>query len=258
MRYCENCGAPNEADVRFCVNCGAKLSDVVAAPTNQAHAAPAHHHAPANHAHASDAPVQHAPYAGSPIDRGYADVPYQNSAILDSEVSERAHETMNQTTSLVKMIWDRFLFPERMIVIGAVMGCVAAIFWGTAIFLLSAFYFLTMILALALIYLSKDASLLKRIELSRWQIVIGTFWLPLGIVAMQIMSSVYGIMSTASSLYGSTAGSSSSLYGAMSSSSSAGSLTFSLWLSLFSSILILTGGIMLQGLLVRHVFNQKR
>jgi len=220
MKNCEKCGAANEADVRFCVSCGNKLSGSVSA----------------NHMNA----------------------PYQNHMPVDSEMTDETRAMIEQSPNPLALIWNKLLFPERMIVVGAFMGGVAAIFWGTSIFLLSAFYFVTMFLSLALMYISREASLLKRLELSRWQIVIGTFWLPLGIVAMQIMSSVNSAMGTfGGSLYGTSSSSTSSLYGMMGVSNSIGSITFSLWLSLFSSILILVGAVMLQGMLLNYAFKAK-
>jgi|GEM_PF-3013067 len=211
MKKCVNCGTVNEPDVRFCVNCGSKLLNS--------------HGLTNNHEHNAGAS-------------------YQKHGSIDAELANKAKETMQQTKNLAKFIWDKLLYPERMIVIGAILGCIAAIFWGTTVFLLSAFYFLTMFSSLALIYLSQKTSIAKRIELARWQIVIGTFWLPLAVIAMQVMGSINGMIGSLGAL--------------TRTSVSTGSLTFSLWLSLFASVLILAGAIMLQGLLLRVFLQPKK
>jgi lysylphosphatidylglycerol synthetase-like protein (DUF2156 family) len=202
MKNCEKCGSKNESDVRFCVNCGNKLVASTAG-------------APSNHA----VHVGASPRTQQGIVDGYQ---YHESASL------------HQTSNPLGQVWNGFLMQERMIVIGAVIGCVAAILEGNSNFLSASVYFIIMLASLYLIYTSINIPVVKKIELVRWQIAIGAFFL------MSIDSLYYLIGRS------------------MTSSSSLGAHVFSSWLSLISSILILVGAIMLQGILVRHAFHHKK
>ena len=117
--------------------------------------------------------------------------------------------------------------------IGAAMGLVASIMVvvdGGTNFLSAAVYFAAMSASLTVLYLSINAPVTKKIELARWQIAIGAFF-------MLSLSSVYYLIGAA---MGTTVGS-FDMY------------DFSQLLTLISSALILIGAIKLQGELLRQL-----
>lgn len=248
MKTCEKCGTVNEADVSFCVNCGNKLASHVDAPKNHTH---------------MDMPAQKRPVVVQQKENGKqfceqcgtanesdvkfcvscghnmvgnSNMQYQNTSKAASYMTDEEMMQLRSVPNPVMVIWEKLLFPEKLILIGTLMGCVAAVILGFSSpdnVVLPIFYFLTMVGSLALLYISREASVVKRIELARWQIAFGAFWL-----AMYITSTFYSLQNSVTYSY-------------------AGPFTFGLWLSFFSSIGVLTGAIMLQGILVQHVSNRK-
>jgi hypothetical protein len=199
MKNCDECGSTNEADVNFCVNCGNKLGESV------------------NH-------------VGVPQGRAvpHVDMPKQQ---LERYMSDKDMIQLRSVPNPAMVMWEKLLFPERMIGAAAILNIVLAIFWVSAGYLsvvMSILYFGTMGASLALTYLSSESSLAKKIEWSRWQIVIGAFWLSW---LFNIAFRSYGYYDVPSGL-----------------------LVFN---TIFS-VGMLAGAMMLQGILVQYVFQQKK
>lgn len=258
MKKCDKCWVDNEIDVVFCINCGNKfINDTNSLGDNLKDSIPDNQEIKIEKWDKcskcwklNKERTRFCIYCGNKIfvassttenNEQNINKPYQEYLITDSEFSNKAKESIKQTTVIITGIWRILLFSEKMIVIGAIMGLIAAIFWISSIFVLSALYILCMAVSLILVYLSNKALLIKKMELSRWQIAIGAAWLPLDILAIQAINSFYWIFSS---------------YWAGVLPSSIGSYSFSAWLSLFSSIFILTWGIMLQWVLLKNIFNQ--
>lgn len=258
MKTCEKCGTVNEADVNFCVNCGNKLSNNVDAAKNHAHMDMPSKKSPAvaeqkengkqfceQCGTANESDVKFCVSCGNnmsgnssmPSRQEYPSMPYQNRPVAkDQYMSDEEMMQLRSVPNPLMIIWEKFLFPEKMIVIGAILNFLLAIFWVSVGYMsvsMAFLYFATMGASLFLINLSREVTLLKKIELSRWQIVIGASWLAWLISPM--LSAMFGS-------YG---------YGNMSISS-----TYAFFGTIFS-ILMLSGAIMLQGLLVQHAFQQK-
>jgi hypothetical protein len=203
MKNCDKCGAVNEGDVNFCVSCGNKLVGNVS-------------HIGASH--------------GS---RPHMDMPQQQSERPAPEryMSDEEMMRLRSVPNPVVVMWEKLLFPERMIAVAAILNIVLAIFWASSNYLsvpMAILYFASMGASLALTYLSSESSLTKKIEWSRWQIVIGAFWLSW---LFNIAFRSYGYYDVPSGL-----------------------LVFN---TIFS-VGMLSGAMMLQGILVQYVFQQKK
>ncbi len=195
--FCESCGTANETGVRFCVNCGSNLSNDSAAPQSQ--------------------PVRQYSNAQQPY--GNFQQPYDV-------------EPVQYAPNPLELMWRDMLFPEKMIIVGAILNCLLAIFWIFAGSLLSPmlafFYFVTMGGSLVLAYLSRGVSLLKKMELSSWHVAIGAFWL----------SWLFDVVFRTNGYY----------YNGTSAL---------LIFNVICSIVMLSGAIMLQGVLIRSALQQR-
>ena len=243
MKTCEKCGASNDADTKFCVGCGNNLSNVIDKSN--------YHHAETGVKKCVQCGTDNEPdtkfcvgcgnnlsdnYHAAPSNYpGHMDAPRQERSFSDLEMTDEIRASLQQIPNPVAVFWEKLLFPERMILVGALLGCVAAVFLGGSDssngVVLAIFYFLSMAGSLTLLYISQGSSVVKRVELARWQIALGAFWL-----AMYLTSALYSLGGY----------------------SPAGSFVFGLWLSFFSSVAVFVGAIMLQGILVQHVFKRKQ
>lgn len=205
MKTCDKCGAANEADVRFCVNCGNRLTPGVSE----------------HHGHESTVRVSnHQPHQAKPMRQH-----------THGNAQHQGLQYEPHAANPLQVIWTGFLFSERMILVGAAVGFIASIMvlMGNGTNYLSAFaYFAAMAASLVVLYLSINTSAAKKIELARWQIAIGAYF-------MLSLSSVYYLIGTA---MGTTVG-------------SFDMSDFSELLTLVSSVLVLVGAIKLQGELLR-------
>ncbi len=196
-QFCEQCGTANEADVKFCVNCGNNMFE------NSG--------------------------AGSQTNMGGSNY---GRPIVDSYANDEEMMQLRSVPNPAMVIWNNLLFPEKIIAVGAVLNCLLAIFWVEDNYLslfMYVLYFATMAASLWLIHISRGVSLLKKAELSRWQIAIGAFWLS-WLFSLVFRNYSYG-------------------YGG-------GSLSLLVFNTIFS-IGMFSGAIMLQGTILQHVFKQK-
>ncbi len=263
MKKCEKCGETNEADVSFCVNCGEKLLNATSVPKNHNHKAKSHGHThtrinrqerPAvdgnlrvdqkkgatqyceNCGTANEADAKFCLSCGNSLsgnsslpnnqmNRSYRARPMTAPYTNDEDIMQ-----LQSAPNPVMMIWNNLLFPEKMIAVGAILNCLVAIFWVADSYLslpMAIFYFVTMVASLLLIHLSRGVTLLKKAEFSRWQVAIGAFWLSW---LLNLIFSMLGYLKGNSGL-----------------------LVFN---TIFSGVM-LSGAIMLQGILLKHVFQQK-
>jgi len=263
MKKCEKCGTVNEADVSFCVNCGEKLLSATGAPKSHAHKATAPHsrsmhhqerpavggHLPAdqkkgatqyceNCGTANEADVKFCVSCGNNLS-GNSSLPnnqmnmnrsHQARPMTESYTNDEDIMQLQSTPNPVMVIWNNLLFPEKIIAVGAILNCLIAIFWIADSYLslvMAIFYFATMAASFVLIHLSRGVTLLKKAELSRWQVAIGAFWL----------SWLLNIVFNSSGYFRGNSG--------------------LLVLNAIFSIAMLSGAIMLQGILLKHIFQQK-
>ncbi len=156
---------------------------------------------------------------------------YQSAQpIADRYVSDEEMVHLRSVPNPVMVIWESLLFPEKMIAIGAILNCLVALFWVADEYLsvfMAILYFATMAASLVLIHLSRGISLLKKAELSRWQVAIGAFWL----------SWLLNIVFRGTEYYGDV---------------------YALFVfNAITSIAMFSGAIMLQGTILQHIFQQK-
>lgn len=256
MKTCEKCGTENEADVRFCVNCGNKSFSDASAPKNNVHMDMPAQKRPVvieqkeigkqfceQCGTANESDVKFCVSCGNNM-TGNFNMPrpnnqinmngsYQTRPIADMYTTDQEMMQLRSVPNPVMVMWESILFPEKMIVVGAILNCLLAIFWVSGSYLsvpMAVFYFATMATSLWLIHISRGVSLLKKAELSRWQIAIGAFWL----------SWLFNIVFNSYSYNG--------------YSGNSGILVFN---TIFS-IVMLSGAIMLQGTILQHVFSQKK
>lgn len=207
MKKCEKCGAMNEPDVRFCVGCGNKFDS-----------------------NGSETQVHSNTVA---VSSGGRQRPMTNNNVYADPQPTVVREQIEHNSNPLEVIWIGFLMSERMVLIGATIGLIASIMVmmdeGTS-FLSAAVYFAAMIASFIVLYLSINVSATKKIELARWQIAIGAFF-------MLSLNSTYYLLGTA---MGTTI-------------HSFDMSDFSQLLTLTSSALILIGAIKLQGELLQKV-----
>lgn len=164
----------------------------------------------------------------------------QNDYDFTAETSaalSRSKERVDHATSMIQKIWVKLLFPEKLITIGALIGCVSVFFWGKNYLFYSLVYLASMVLAIIFVYLSQEQQIIKKIEHARWQILIGAFWLGVGVFAWFFADEIAGL----------------GLLGRK----YMGSLSNGIMLSVLSSILIVSGALMLHGLLLRKITPNK-
>ncbi len=167
-KICDKCGAANVEDARFCHKCGGSLRP-------DGSEASAKERSPADHA---------------------------------AELKEKT-----------KHIWKGFAANEKVIFIGAVVMLVSFVLpWVSAngqsvngfsaggnawyVYLLP----LSAILSCVLLYFSQGATKTKKILVARWQIVIGTVWASIALVAAFTISSIINaIQGAMGGLFGSSA-----------------------------------------------------
>lgn len=154
-----------------------------------------------------------------------------------SAAFNRSKERVDHATSMIQKIWIKLLFPEKLITIGALIGGLSVFFWGKNYLFYSLVYLASMILAIILVYLSQEQQIIKKIEHARWQILIGAFWLGVGVFAWFFADEIAGL----------------GLLGRKYMSS----LSNGIMLSVLSSILVVSGALMLHGLLLRKITSHK-
>lgn len=220
---CKQCGKLNEEGSQFCDNCGASFSgDFQPVKTNEAN-----------------------------------DItPAEQATVMINKTKEKTE----QTAKTAKKMWKKLLFPEQIIVAGALLGIVSFFLpWITLVFDIekiseSGFgiakdhwclflYLVTMLISLALIYFSQGASVISKIKLARWQISIGTFWLAISIFCLIITSSITAAVNNLIEEFLGSFGSYGGDFFAVSSS-------IGMWMLLLSALLIIIGAFKLQSVLL--------
>ena len=171
MKTCEKCGTVNEADVSFCVNCGNKLSSGVDAPKSSVHMdMPVQKRsAVANQKEskkqfceqcgtANESDVKFCVSCGSNMSGNPGMSNKNHIAANEQYMSDEEMMQLRSVPNPLMVIWDKFLFPEKMIVVGAILNFLLAIFWVSVGYMsvsMAFFYFATMGTSLFLINLSK-------------------------------------------------------------------------------------------------------
>jgi hypothetical protein len=170
--------------------------------------------------------------AGRNFEHGDYNLKAETSAVFD-----RSKQRLDHATSVFQKIWAKLLLPEKLITIGSLIGFVSVFFWGKNYLFYSLVYLASMVLAIVLVYLSQEQQIIKKIEHVRWQILIGAFWLGVGVFAWFFADEIAGL----------------GLLGRK----YMGSLSNGIMLSVLSSILIVSGALMLHSLLLRKITSHK-
>ena len=178
---CKQCEKLNEEGSQFCDNCG-------------------------NSFLGNSQPVQ--PVKTNGVNETGDVTPAEQATVMINKTKEKTE----QTTKVAKEMWKKFSLPERIIVVGALLGIVSFFLpWITLVIDMektsgSGFeiakdvwqlflYPVAMLISLALIYFSQGASIKSKIKTARWQMVLGMFWLSIGIVGLLIIQPLVDMIS---------------------------------------------------------------
>ena len=232
---CKQCGKLNEDEAQFCDNCGASFSG-------------------------DSQPVKDEDANEINKDSETKDVtPAEQATVMINKTKEKTE----QTTKAAKKMWGKLLFPEQIIVVGALLGVVSFFLpWITVVLDMEktsgsgfeiakewGFLFLypiAMLISLALIYFSQGASVISKIKLARWQISLGTFWLTIGAVFLIVVISISEAVNDFMKGFLGSFGSYNNYY----SDFFTASCSIGMWMFLLSSLLIIIGAFKLQSKLL--------
>ena len=227
---CKKCGKLNEDESKFCDDCGASFSGDSQLTEN------------INENNESDNIT-----------------PAEQAAVMINKTKEKT----KQTTKVAKKIWKKLLFSEQIIVFGALLGIVSFFLpWITVVLdmektLGSGFeiakewrflflYPIAMLTSLALIYFSQGASVILKIKLARWQILLGTFWLTMGVACLIVISSMTEAVNDFMEGFLGSFGSYNNYYNDFFTVS----YSVGMWMFLLSALLIIVGAFKLQSTLL--------
>lgn len=167
-KSCTHCGAKNLEHARFCAKCGKPLHQHDSGAKAEEERTPAHHAA---------------------------------------EMIKRTKTTTDELTAKTKTLWQNFAMGEKITAVGALVVIVSFILpwvsvmgqsvsgFGVGQFIGYAYFIpLSAIGSLALLYFSQGATKGKKILMSTWQILIGTMWAAISLLAIVSVNSIAGAM----------------------------------------------------------------
>lgn len=151
MKICNNCQKEVENEVQFCENCGYHFDLIIQMEDKTDKSAVIE-----NQNKADKKEIKPADQAAMIIDK---------TKIKTSQIC----------THIFKL-WKDMLVPERLTIIGSILGVLSIFFLEISFSIYFVFFLLIIILPLIITYFSQGASGSSKIKLVRWNIVIGSFF----------------------------------------------------------------------------------